>query len=479
MNHVRKQNKLVLLIVLAASLILSACGQEAAPTATPTTAAQTVPTATQPAAAEATPMPASIATTQSAESITIKYWSSQTDAPAAVEAKIITEFESSHPNVKVEQVFVPFDDMSKKLPPAISSNTGPDVVYADVAPQFLGSYVRSKQILSLDDAFKKYGWDKTVFGWAQKRATYDGHIYAVGNEVEDLLLMYNKKIFDELGLQVPTTLEDLEATMATIKEKSSYTPMMLATGASAPWNGVHMMNAIPYATMDVSEVLNTTPQGTGSYLAPGWLNSFKIFDRWVKAGYYPKEANSIDWEGHWSLFCSGKVAMLTQGTWLFKPISGCAKENPEKFDWKVAPFPSAKGRPFQAYVGIGSGWFLSASVAKDPQREQATLEFLGALTDSKAALMWVQDAQIFPAVPFDKSKVTLSEQQKVSLDVIDKAGAEGGGPVPIGFNNSPAELDVWKKVLQGIVAGSTTPEDAVQMLNVELVKAQTAWKSGK
>lgn len=479
MTRVQKYNKFALFLMLATSLILSACGQEAAPAATTTTATQPLSTATQPEAARATSVPANTAAAQSVEAITIKYWSSQTDAPAAVEAKIISEYQSSHPNVKIEQVYVPFDDMSKKLPPAISSNTGPDIVYADVAPQFLGSYVKSNQILPLDDAFKKYGWDKTVFGWAQKRATYDGHIYAVGHEVEDLLLMYNKKIFDELGLQVPTTLEDLETTMATIKQKSSYTPMMLATGASAPWNGIHMMNAIPYATMDVSQVLNTTPQGTGNYLTPEWLNSFKIFDRWVKAGYFPKEANSIDWEGHWSLFCSGKVAMLTQGTWLFKSISDCAKENPDKFDWKVAPFPVAKGRPYQAYVGTGSGWFLTSSVAKNPQREQATLEFLGALTDSKAADMWVQDAQIFPAVPFDKSKVTLTEPQKVSLDVINKAGAEGGGPVPIGFNNSPAELDVWKKVLQGIVAGSTTPEDAVKMLNVELVKAQTAWKSGK
>jgi raffinose/stachyose/melibiose transport system substrate-binding protein len=476
MSNFREHRRLAAFSVLLASIILSSCGSGAAPGATPTTVTQVNATAT-------TSMPASTATVSNEGSnagpITIKYWSSQTDAPAAVEAKIISAFETTHPNVTIEQVFVPFDDMSKKLPPAISTNTGPDIVYADVAPQFLGSYVKSKQILPLDDAFKKYGWDKTVFGWAQKRATYDGHIYAVGNEVEDLLLMYNKKIFDELGLQVPTSLEDLEATMATIKQESSYTPMMLATGASAPWNGVHMMNAIPYATMDVSQVLNTTPQGTGSYLEPEWLNSFKVFDRWVKAGYFPKDANSIDWEGHWSLFCSGKVAMLTQGTWLFKSISDCAKENPDKFDWKVAPFPVAKGRPFQAYVGIGSGWFLSASVAKDPQREQATLEFLGALTDPNAATMWVQDAQIFPAVPFDQSKVTLTEQQKVALQVIDKAGAEGGGPVPIGFNNSPAELDVWKKVLQGIVAGSDTPENAVKMLNDELVKAQAAWKSNK
>src|SRR5205823_171141 len=177
-----------------------------------------------------------------------------------VQKKILETFAKSHPNVTIEDVFIPFDDMSKKLPTAISSGIGPDIIYADVAPQFLGDYVKANRILPLDDAYTQYGWDKRVFDWAQKRVTYFGHRYALGHEVEDLTLMYNQKIFDELGLKVPTTLEELETTMQAIKDNGKYTAMMLATGPG-PWNGFHMMHAIAYATMDTAKVLDTTPQG--------------------------------------------------------------------------------------------------------------------------------------------------------------------------------------------------------------------------
>lgn len=409
--------------------------------------------------------------------IIITYWETFGPQDGGVNDLVIEGFQASHPNVKVERVFVPFGDMSIKLRTALASGQGPDLIYADQQPAFLGSYVKAGQILPLDDAFVEYGWDQRVFGWAQKRVSYFDHVYGIGHEVEDLMLMYNGKIFDELGLQVPTTLEELETVMQTIKDNSSYTPMMLATGGGGPWNGIHMINAIAYATMDVAKVLETTPQGTGSYTDPDWLNVLKIYEKWAKAGYFYKDANAVDWEGHWSLFCAGQAAMLTQGTWLFKPISDCEAENPELFDFRVAPFPVAAGRPYQAYVGIGSAWYLSAEVANDPKLQKATLELLNALISPEAAIHWVQDAQLFPAVPFDQSQVTLTDQQLVALEVIELAGSEGGGPVPICFNNSAEELEVWKSVVQGLFAGSMTPEQSIELLEVELVASQQAWQS--
>mgnify|MGYP000094199366 CR=1 FL=1 len=412
------------------------------------------------------------------EPITLTYWETFGSQDGGVQAQIIAEFEASHPNVQIVQEFVPFEEMSVKLPPALQSGTGPDIIYADVAPQFLGSYVQAGHILPLSDAAEQFGWDERVFDWAQRRATYDGELFAIGHEMEVLTLMYNQKIFDELGLEVPTTLEELETTMAAIRDQSDYVPMMLATGPG-PWNGFHMMHALAYAMMDVSQVANTTPQGDGSYADPNWLQVFEKYQEWVNAGYFPAEANSIDWEGHWSLFCAGQVAMLAQGTWLFLPLSECEAENPELFDFSVAPFPSAEGRPYQSYVGIGSAWYLNAALEEDPARKQAALEFLDALISPENAVRWVQEAQLFPAVPFDASSVELTEQQQAALAIVEQAGAEGGGPVPVGFNNSPEELEVWRNVVQGLVAGSLTPEQAAEMLNEALVAAQEAWAAAE
>ncbi len=411
--------------------------------------------------------------------ITLTYWETFGPQDGGVQAQVIADYQAAHPNVTINQVFVPFEEMSVKLPAALASGTGPDIIYADVAPQFLGSYVQSGKILPLDEAYDEYKWNGRVFDWAKRRATYGDHVYALGHEVEVLTLMYNKKIFDQLGLKLPDTLEDLEATMQTIKDKDpDIAPMMLATGPN-PWNGFHMMHALAYATMDVSQVANTTPQGTGTYDDPAWLNVFQTYRDWVTKGYFPEEANSIDWDGHWALFCAGKVAMMAQGTWLFKSLTDCEKENADVFSFGVAPFPSAKGRPYQSYVGIGSAWYLTSGMADDKARKEAAYQFLDAMITPETAVKWVEQAQLFPAVPFDQSAVTLTEQQKEALAIIAKAGDTGGGPVPVGFNNSADELNVWKNVVQGLVAGSVTPQQAADDLNIELVKSQKEWAAGQ
>lgn len=408
------------------------------------------------------------------EDITITYWENLID-DGGVQDAVIASFEAAHPGVKVNRVTLQLDDMTVKLPSSLGTRSGPDLVYADVSPQFLGDYVKSGRILDLTEAYRQRGWDERVYPWAIERATYDDKIYAVGHEVETLGLMYNKKAFERAGIAPPATLDELEAAMEKIKQTSDITPLTLAC-ANGCYNGFHVMHTIAYATMPTAEVTSTTPQGDGNYTDPGWLNALQVFDRWNKAGYFTKDANGIDFDNHWASFCSGGTAMLTQGTWLFKTIEDCAKASGGALEWANMPFPVSSGLPFQAYVGIGSAWYAPSTLAEDAQKEAAVLDLIDALISPDAANQWVSDAQIFPAVPFDQAAVSLTDAQQSALDIIEKAG-ENGGPVPVGFNNSAEESKVWAEGLQGIIAGSMTPEQLIPELQAQLDKARKAWNA--
>jgi raffinose/stachyose/melibiose transport system substrate-binding protein len=448
------------------TLVIAACSSGAA-----------TPSVGQPSAAageSAAPSVGAAPSVAAGEPVTINYWENIIE-DGGVQDAIIKSFEAAHPNVTIKRTTIQYADMQVKLPTAMGSGTGPDVVYYDVDPASLGRFIKAGQVLPLDDAYVNYGWADRVYPWAQRRTTYFDKRYAVGHELETLGLLYNQKIFDKLGLTPPTRFEDLDPLMQSIKDKADIIPMMLAAGPAEPWNAFHMMNAIAYATIPMDDIYAATPQGEGSYGQP-WVDAFATLDRWIKAGFTPSDAGSIDWENHWALFCAGKVAMLTQGTWLFKSLSDCEKENPDGFHMEVAPFPVPDGKPFQAYVGLGSGWYVSSAVKSDPAKEQAALDFLDALISPEAAVQWVRDAQLFPAVPFDKSQVTLTPQQEQALAIVEKVGADGGGPMPLGFQNSPEEAKTWASVLQGIVAGSVTPQQAVELINVDLKKAQDEWK---
>ncbi len=427
-----------------------------------------------PAAAGASPAAAG-----GGQQITLTYWGYREGMVAPTgktAAQAIADFEKSHPNVKVNTVAMETSDFDLKLPTAFDTPGGPDIVYIGSEPNHLGRYVQANQVLNLDPYLKQYGWDKLLPAVAA-RTTYNGHQYGIGWELETLGLMYNTKLFDKYGWQPPTTLEDLEALMAKMKQQApNLVPLTLAQGA--PGNGIHMMHALGYATIPTKEILATVPFGSGNYTDPGWLQMLQIFQRWAQAGYFPKGANGVGWENHWADFCAGKDAMLAQGTWLFSTIADCEKANPNGFGFGFVPFPVAKGMPFQAYTGTGKAWRFPERLAKEPTKLQAALELVAAMTTAPGvALSWVNQDQLFPGVPFDRSKANLTPQQQTALKIFDTAGSNGGA-VDIGFNNSSAETDLWVKDMQGIFSGTTTPEQMIKDLQAELDKEKAAWKSG-
>jgi raffinose/stachyose/melibiose transport system substrate-binding protein len=465
----KEMNKLIKILpaFMVIALILSSCAQA---TQAPAPAATQMPATQAPATQVPTAVPPTATT---APKVALTYWDNMSSDSTTFQDKLISEFEAAHPNITITHVNMSLNDLQVKLPVAMSSGVGPDLVEADVSPQWLGTYVKTGEVYPLDDAYTQYGWDKSVFQWAQVRVTYQGKRYAVGHEFETLGLMYNKKIFTDLKLQVPQTLEDLETVMDAIKKDGHYTPMMLAAGSASPWNTIHMINAIGYGQIPMDVVNATTPIGTGSYLDPAWKATLVKFQSWVQKGYFPTNASSYDWDTQNSLFCSGKVAMLTQGTWDFGAIVDCAKTS--NLDWGYAPFPVPAGKPFQAYIGIGSGFYVPNYVAKDPATLKATLDFLDFLISPAVATRWVTEAKLFPAVPFDQTAANLSEQQLAALAIVTKAGATGGGPIAICFNNSGDELTLWQSGLEGIVAGKTNIDTFLTQLDTQLKKDQAAW----
>jgi raffinose/stachyose/melibiose transport system substrate-binding protein len=236
------------------------------------------------------------------------------------------------------------------------------------------------------------------------------------------------------------------------------------------------MHDIAYATIPTSTITSTTPQGDGSYTDDGWLEALTTFQDWADKGYFTDGANGIDFENHWADFCSGRAAMLTQGTWLFKTIDDCAAASEGALDWANVPFPVRDGMPFQSYVGIGSGWYLPASVEDDPERMDAVLDLVDAFITPDTADAWVSKAQIFPAVPFDDTKVDLTPAQEGALSIIQQAG-DNGGAVPVGFNNSSEESEIWAAGLQGIVDGSLTPRELIEQLQSQLEETRSDWSS--
>ena len=104
------------------------------------------------------------------------------------------------------------------------------------------------------------------------------------------------------------------------------------------------------------------------------------------------------------------------------------------------------------------------------------LEFLDLLISDEAAVMWITEDQIFPAVIVDPESVDLTEQQVTALEVADRAGFDGGGPIPICWNNSQEETDVWSSGFQAMVLGQMDINQLVQDVDEVLKRYQAQWQ---
>jgi multiple sugar transport system substrate-binding protein len=244
-------------------------------------------------------------------------------------------FEASHDGVTVENVFVPYDQMNQKLISAAGSQTGPDVVVfngAEASTIALGG-----ALAPIDDQWSSFE-DAGQFPESVIHQV-DDTTYAVQGYVNLLGLWYNADILAEIGVEPPTTVDELEAAMAAAKD--------------AGYSGI---------------TLSGLPQSQGEWQAYPWLTAegfdYENLDAgaleaglsrarsWVDNGWLSQEAVTWDQTVPFQQFTAGGIAFAENGNWQIG-----AAENDAQFEYGVVPLPV--GETGQVYLG-GEGQGIGA-----------------------------------------------------------------------------------------------------------------------
>ena len=123
--------------------------------------------------------------------------------------EIIPEFEKAHPEIKVTEVQVPYDEMRKRLIVSTAAAQYPDVMRMDIiwVPQFADIGV----LLAIDKEFPQdFAKIKETFLPGPLSTNYwKGNYYGVPLDTNTRVLLWNKKMFEEVGLkEPPNTMEE-------------------------------------------------------------------------------------------------------------------------------------------------------------------------------------------------------------------------------------------------------------------------------
>ena len=148
--------------------------------------------------------------TLTTEPMTILLWDIATEEPTkGIQEDAVARFMADYPNIKVEQVHLQNDNYKQQLVIAMSSGAAPNM-YIHWGGGPLAEYYKSGFVNDITEMFAKYD-HPDYFDAAIAQASYQGKLLALPfGGLSGCALFYNKTIFAECGIEVTTTIDELE-----------------------------------------------------------------------------------------------------------------------------------------------------------------------------------------------------------------------------------------------------------------------------
>ncbi len=233
----------------------------------------------------------------------------------------------------VSIVFQPTNppDYNATLRLQLDSGTGPDLMYARSYATGLelfnvGYFADCSDIPGLKENFSA----STLAPWQ----TSDGKMFAVPFAAVSHAVYYNKDIFAQQGIEIPTTFEAFQAACEKLKA-AGITPM--ANGVADEWDILEclFLGMLPNYVGGAAERVKYE---TGEKKMNDEAFASAFADVAKLAPYLPEGYASVTYNDSQILFATGKAAMFMDGSWTSGTYGDVG------FNWGVFAMPAPEGR---------------------------------------------------------------------------------------------------------------------------------------
>ncbi|MEK4509186.1 ABC transporter substrate-binding protein [Paenibacillus sp. FSL K6-2524] len=429
----KRYTKFTLVMMLAFSIILAACGSKEAENNKGNTAE----------------------TGSTGETKTIKIFQFKVEIAEALN-RLKAEYESTHPGIKLDIKTVGGGtDYGAALKAKFASGEEPDIFnnggYRDLETWF-------DRLEDLSDQ----PWVADAVDVAKEPMTKDGKIYGQPMNLEGYGFVYNKDLFTKAGItETPKTLSQLEEAAKKL-EAIGVTPF--ANGYQELWIlGNHTVNVAFAHQNDPDAFVKGLNEGTEKI--PGnasFLEWTKLVDLTLKYGN--KNPLTTDYNTEMTMFANGEAAMTQQGNWTQVQIDGI---NP---DLNIGLLPMPINEDAEAndklYVGVPNNWVVN----KNSTVKAEAKEFLNWLVSSDAGKKYI--AKEFKFIPaFKNIEATSEDLGDLGAEVVKYS--QTGKALSWNFNKFPdGGMNEFGSQIQAYVAGKSDPNELLEQL-------QKAWDSLK
>ena len=305
----------------------------------------------------------------SGEKVTIRFahqWAEENRLPywnALVEG-----YMEEHPNVIIETEVMPNETYKEKIKIMLGGNDMPDLFFT-----FDGAWVKRfaehnaimdlTPYLEADPEFRE-AFNQGVLTTGQ----VDGKQYSLPIRTCVNFMIYNKDVFAQYGLSVPTTWAEFMNVCQTLKD-NGVTP--IAMGDGEQWAAAHYVSAlnvqlVPFDTLESDYYLTS-----GKFEDPGYVEALQLVKDMNDKGYFmdgmPSTAQTLARE----MFVAGQSAMI---------YDQCASFKNQYFDkmggdsWDIFPLPVVDGA--NGDLDMMVAWIDQFAISSQCEHPEVVIDFL-------------------------------------------------------------------------------------------------------
>ncbi|QGQ97717.1 extracellular solute-binding protein [Paenibacillus psychroresistens] len=337
----------VMQLTVVASMVLSIAACGSSKSAEP--AASTETKATPEATTEASKEPNKV--------VTIKLWhqwASPSDGNTKPFRAVLDAWNKANPNIQIVDEGIDGESYKTKIKTAVAASEMPDVFYAWGAG-FAKPFVEANAVLPLDDYLNDGTKDKVLNG-ALVNLTYNGKVYGLPANLNLAPLYINKEIFDNNGVKIPTTFDELLAAVKAFRAKG-ITP--ITVGEKDLWPGMYWYDILALRSAGAT-ASQAALEKKASFDQPEFIDAASKLVELVNAKAFNDSMFAIGYPEMVADFTQGKAAMLFQGTW----VGGSINDANSLVKGKIVavPFPiitGGKGNVDEFFGGSVDAFFVS------------------------------------------------------------------------------------------------------------------------
>jgi len=387
------------------------------------------------------------------EGTVLKIWhyESPDGAMGAAWQAAMDQFQELHPEVTIEFESRGFEEIRQTAPMILNSDEVPDVMEYNKGNATSGFLSQNGLLTDLTDVAIEYGWDQILSPGLQTTSRYEngimgsGQWYGVTNYGEYVMVYYNKDMFAEHGVEVPTTFEEWEAAMQTFVD-AGITP--LSVGATE-YPAQHIfyqlvLSKADRAWVDAFELY----QGDVDFHDEAFTYAAEKIVDWVERGFISEDATGIAAEDMGVAFTNGEYPMMVSGSWWY----GRFMNEIQNFEWGTFLWPGN-----ELHAGSGGNLWVVPTNAKN---KELAYEFID-ITMSPEIQSILGNAG---GIPVNADLEQIEDPMVRELISNFNAIIEADGFAFYPDWPAPGYYDILVSGVQELIAGTMSPDEALDFL---------------